>query len=505
MKTRACLVICMLSGLCILFAVSIPAVADVTISKILITGAAAPGKSGRFGVYIKGTECINGSGQIAFRAMVPGDRISAWIGTAGHLRLVPDSTGNVVHELWIDDSGTVFFMPKKYTIARCSGGRSAPIYESYDDPWPGKVKQHKKRRPAKKKKRRHKAKRHKKGRPRHTKVARSKRQKRKAVMPDNIRIKPSGDVFFICNKRTPILAQLGHSEPLVRGGIVVPALNNSNLTFERFSDIRISSTGHYFFGGWIAGPGISHLTRCDYFLGHGTTVRRIELPDTLTDHFRRTAVFFNSVAVNAVGTVAFLMGRDLWMHSSAGWKVISGSDAPRGGPNTDESYEGFKTLVLHDDGTIAFGSGHSGFGSSKLWIGTPDAPTLVATAGMHAPGTPDGVVFAGFPRFASNRNGQMVFEGRLTGDGLDYNRDTSGIWSFSGGKTEMVIRQGDKFEIAAGDTRSIRHVFFDSGSNANDGRRTFNDRGQLVFGLDFDRVPGVADVATGLFIATIKE
>jgi len=109
----------------------------------------------------------------------------------------------------------------------------------------------------------------------------------------------------------------------------------------------------------------------------------------------------------------------------------------------------------------------------------------VALTGTQAPGTPDGVTFSQLIFTGDailNAAGQLAFEGRLAGDGVDSTND-AGIWSENSGSLRLVALKGNPVPGPPSEKRFLRFVDV-----------VINSAGQTAFtasvitGNDFSRI-----------------
>ena len=130
---------------------------------------------------------------------------------------------------------------------------------------------------------------------------------------------------------------------------------------------------------------------------------------------------------------------------------------------------------------------------------------LVARGGQNAPGTGEGVIFGGDAKFqrrftdpAINSAGQTAFLATLSGPGVnESNRE--GIWAEDRNRgLQLIAREGDKIEVAPGDSRTISNLCCFDGVGNEDGRGiTINDFGQVRFLAEF------TDRSTGVFVSNL--
>jgi hypothetical protein len=187
-------------------------------------------------------------------------------------------------------------------------------------------------------------------------------------------------------------------------------------------------------------------------------------------------VIFRGVLTGAGVNLSNRVG--LWSDAAGvGFQLVArtGSQAP-GMPNgvTFSSLFNFRLNRLGQSLLMGNLTG-PGIGSSNdrgIWIyDEKQVLRLVASEGMDAPGTPDGVAFSGLLIALLNNSGQIAFLADLTGPGVDTSNDR-GIWAdLTGNGLELVARKGD---IAPGLSPA---TFF---SNLLIKTGSLNDSGQLT-------------------------
>ena len=170
-------------------------------------------------------------------------------------------------------------------------------------------------------------------------------------------------------------------------------------------------------------------------------------------------------------------------------------------------YSSFGNAILNDAGKVAFtvslansanGTGGivgSGAGANSAAVYSEAATgtlSLVAQAGSVAPGTP-GDTFSGFgSTFALNTIGELLFGGTLaTGVGdVTGTTNNTGLWAEEpGGTVDLLIRNGQAFQVAPGDVRTVSAIqtnVLDALSGGEDGRPSlWNDSGTVPVALTF--------------------
>ncbi len=172
------------------------------------------------------------------------------------------------------------------------------------------------------------------------------------------------------------------------------------------------------------------------------------------------------------------------------------------------TWSNFSTSLLNSAGTIAFSAtlaDTGGLGTTAIFTMTSTGQlSRVVRSGDVAVvgGSPvDGsnVTFTSFANIAVNGLGQVAFTTQMNGNGVSPGfGNGSALFAVDHGERVMIARTGDLFEVAPGDNRTIRSIGGLTSGGGQDGRAiSFNDRGQLVFQLEF------ANNTTGIFVATI--
>jgi hypothetical protein len=148
-----------------------------------------------------------------------------------------------------------------------------------------------------------------------------------------------------------------------------------------------------------------------------------------------------------------------------------------------------------DTAFIAYvtGPGVTTANDSGIWRGVPGSVQPIMREGDPAPGLSDGALFGDFADIevgrtdlAVNDRGEIVFFNRLTGPNVTTSNDGS-LWHVdAAGVLSLIVREGDPFQVAPGDTRTVRELYFTGGSGDEDGRPCgFNDAGQVAFYATF--------------------
>jgi len=132
-----------------------------------------------------------------------------------------------------------------------------------------------------------------------------------------------------------------------------------------------------------------------------------------------------------------------------------------------------------------------------LWAGNPGSLSLVAHAGLPAPGEAatfqqmtSGLYGSFTDAMAINDAGQVAFTALLS-------TSHKGIWATNtAGVLTKIAVTGELLQVAPGDSRTIQSLVFLGGSGGADGRGTgLNDSGQISFWAGF------GDGTSGIFIS----
>jgi hypothetical protein len=228
---------------------------------------------------------------------------------------------------------------------------------------------------------------------------------------------------------------------------------------------------------------------------------------------------FASYDINAAGEIIFenrisTGTQGLWRHRASGNVAIAlgRTDGPLGpqlGPGI--GFNDFLGTAVNEEGELAFGASfnpESNLGDIEFGIFETDNGSIHPIALRRrddalGPQLGPGVFFSrlGFPLL--NNADQIVFEGGLTGAGVNSTNDEA-IWAFLDDQLALVVRKGDSIDVdptSAIDLRAISDLhFIGAHSPLSEGRNSyFNDAGQFAFRADF------SDGTSGIFIATIPE
>jgi hypothetical protein len=143
-----------------------------------------------------------------------------------------------------------------------------------------------------------------------------------------------------------------------------------------------------------------------------------------------------------------------------------------------------------------------GTGSYKYGIWSADKEgeiSVIAVDGDPAPGTPAGTTFRiSRPFPILNPLGHVAFTASLLGDGVN-STNNDGLWAQdAAGLLRLVVREGELFEVAPGDLRTISAISTAFSPNAGIGHpQFFNANHQLALRLSF------TDSSHGIFTLSL--
>ena len=328
---------------------------------------------------------------------------------------------------------------------------------------------------------------------------------------------PDQGIWLHSAGSTELVVRHGDNAPGEPGGLVFlgfepPTLNdNGQLAF--LAAVSDTDQGNELKESiWSGTPGNMNLI----------AIEGAQAPDT------GAGVIFEGVppepALNNAGQTAFIFGLSgpgvdgtnnsgIWLADSQNTELVArkGQAAPGTEPQT--VFSDFTRLLLNGQGHTLFeasitGPNIDGTNNLGIWHKDTDALRLIAQKGSHAPGTGPGVVFQTFygrhspPGFLINNQGQIVFQGTLTGTDVDSSNNT-GVWaSDRNGNIQLIVRAGDLFDVnddpLIEDLRTVLFARLMGGSGGEDGRPTsFNNAGQLAIDIEF------TDGYGGIFVASV--
>ncbi|HYO23433.1 MAG TPA: choice-of-anchor tandem repeat NxxGxxAF-containing protein [Lacipirellulaceae bacterium] len=165
--------------------------------------------------------------------------------------------------------------------------------------------------------------------------------------------------------------------------------------------------------------------------------------------------------------------------------------------------------VINASGRTAFsaslrmsGGGVTETNNSGIWSDGSGTLALVAREGSQAPGTPAGSRFGDFAGWAPviNSSGRIAFFASLQPNDASVNAgNDAGIWAENQqGVLTLVAREGDLFQVAPGDLRTLASLSFGEMFRRDERRTiTFTDDFKLAFAATF------TDGSSGVFTATL--
>jgi len=286
----------------------------------------------------------------------------------------------------------------------------------------------------------------------------------------------------------------------------------AGVNFRDFIHPHIKGAGHLAIQATLEGPGVDStndtgLWTTDYS-GTLKLVARTGSQAPGADPDAKFDVFGYSDELNDLGMIAFraeLTGTNvdstnntgLWAHDGEHLRLIAreGDPKPQIGPGVELGELG-TGLSINNAGMVGLqslitGPGVDASNDTALWIADASTLSLVARTGSQAPGVDPGLQYSSLSSLLVNNAGQMAFNGHLTGPGIDGSNDR-GIWAKLGQELELILREGDSFKIAQGDTRIIDTLAFWRDVQ-------FNDQGQLLIYASF------TDGSEGLIVAMAPE
>lgn len=317
----------------------------------------------------------------------------------------------------------------------------------------------------------------------------------------------------------------GGSTPtmLARAGDAAPGLTGAGFDhFEGSIQIAFNDAGHIAFRGQASTTDPVPTVSRGVWAGTAGDLRLVAASGESAAGIGGDAVFdgFGWATLSDSGRVGMLgvitgTGIDeinhvgLWRETAGGLEVVArlGDAAPEAGAGV--VFSEIVTYGYYAGEQMVLTAGVSGpdvddTNALGIWRERNGSMDLLVRTGDQAAGTAEGTVFVdvAFPEaafnWATNRLGQVAFEGHDSGG-------ESGIWVIDeNGDMHLVIRTGTLFDVnddpLVDDLRLISDFGFQVATGVGHGMpRSFNDAGELVFGLTF------ADGTSGVFTATIPE
>ncbi len=179
----------------------------------------------------------------------------------------------------------------------------------------------------------------------------------------------------------------------------------------------------------------------------------------------------------------------LWRGAAGALTLVARSNDPAPGhPNPAARFDLFNPLVNRSGAVFFYATlTNAPAQNSGFWIAPPgQAPRLLALLPQQAPDMAPGV------QFNSISNGGISFNNRgegLFNASLNYavsSTPANGIFAGRPGRLRKVVASGDLLEIAPGVTRTVVSVYCWTGAGPDMGRPTsINDRGEVAFSCSF--------------------
>jgi hypothetical protein len=157
--------------------------------------------------------------------------------------------------------------------------------------------------------------------------------------------------------------------------------------------------------------------------------------------------------------------------------------------------------LLNSSGQAVFSSDFTNAAESGDGLWGPDGYSeyaLLARSGDRPAGLPVGVVLEDLDTPIMSDQGDIVFAGLLASGGASPSNDLVLVTVPFGGPPTLIVREGDAFEVASGDVRTISDIAFIPSTLADPDHRhqVQDDTGRVSFLLEF------SDGSSGLFRAT---
>jgi hypothetical protein len=277
----------------------------------------------------------------------------------------------------------------------------------------------------------------------------------------------------------------------------------------------VSDRGTFVFGGNLQ-EGVGGVTAADrgviYRATAGGPPEILARTGTAAPGTGRPFTALGGQTINQLDHVAFWgftanSADGIWEQPAGGALSLaygSGQAAPGAPAGAVFAHMGTPVLNARDhlafQGALSVGAGGAtAENNDALWgPGAGGQTVLVAREGEAAPGA-GGAVFNNFFNYVLNAKDQMIFQAGLKDAG---GSNQYGLWAFDpSGGLALVVREGDLFEVAPGDRRTVglvstmQHVSGNEDGQSN----SLGDDGRVVFRVQF------ADGTAGVFSAQVPE
>jgi hypothetical protein len=178
-----------------------------------------------------------------------------------------------------------------------------------------------------------------------------------------------------------------------------------------------------------------------------------------------------------------------------------GNQAP--GMAAGVNYSAIGAAALNDAGQVAFavdfaiGSGVNSTNDTAIYLGLPAALSPIVREGAPAPGVGDGISYAGFDWPEINETGQVFYFATLRGTGVTTANDRA-LFAYDPAIGNVLIaREGVPFDVGGGDLRTITSIagFAATDALGSEPGSPFS----VSIGLQF------SDFTSGIFLASVPE
>lgn len=288
---------------------------------------------------------------------------------------------------------------------------------------------------------------------------------------------------------------------LVRTGDPAPEIGEGVL-FRRINPPRMNAAGQVVFSAMLQGTGVTDKSdsglwtglpgKLELMVGEGSA--KPGGKDRFGDLARIGGGLASDLVIDNRGQIAFVLGREIWMHGSEGLRVAvrDGDKLADGAEDAGKlAMNGSPSLALFDDGGLTF------WDSRAVWLWQAGGVRPLVRAGDPAPGT-DELVFEKFHEVFRTPGGRLALIASLKG------RKERSLWWGRPDALQFVIREDQEFDFAAGDSRRIALGSLALGPatrTAGLSAVPANDNGQLVFRMAFEAVRGVRDASEAVLVA----
>ena len=295
------------------------------------------------------------------------------------------------------------------------------------------------------------------------------------------------------------------------------ALEIAGVSVNRIDHISVNEAGYVSFAAYLQGVGVTPDNDWAVFVrdldgGIRLIVREGDAPPgSANDQLVKTFAFQN-VSTSRLGLATFLAdvaplpdmaptgtNRGIWSERIGdSLELLAKAGDPLAGEPGIKLYP-FR-LATNDSGKVAFFGGLSGQSVTSendvalLSEGFGTGFEIVARSGSPVPGVAD-AVFQQLDDLDINNSGQLMFWAKVSGPGISAAND-DGIWAQNReGIVQLVVREGMEIDVDDGSGVDLRTV--STFNSLGIPRSNFNDRGQIVFAVNF------TDRTSGIFVSNV--